>query len=68
MRDLQKYYKILQLNYTIARYNSLIDAAFDIHANSAVLAATSVDLAVEFDVNDSKILRNDADLDAFFFK
>ncbi|MEX6702297.1 hypothetical protein ABS315_22290 [Peribacillus frigoritolerans] len=57
---------ISKINATYSRYNSLIDAAFDVHANSAVLAATSIDLAVELGVNDSKILRSDDDLDAFF--
>jgi hypothetical protein len=57
---------ISKINTTYANYNSLIDAAFDVHANSAVLAASSVDLAVELGVDEQKILKNDADLDAFF--
>lgn len=57
---------ISKINANYARYNSLIEAAFDVHANSAVLAAASVDLAVELGVNEQKILKNDADLDAFF--
>ncbi|MEY8734209.1 hypothetical protein AB9M92_18425 [Peribacillus frigoritolerans] len=57
---------ISKINATYARYNSLIDAAFDVHANSAVLAAASIDLALELGVDDSKILRSDDDLDAFF--
>lgn len=57
---------IFKINTTYARYNSLIDAAFDVHANSSVLAAASVDLAVEFNVKEHKILKNDDDLDGFF--
>lgn len=57
---------ISNINAKYARYNSLIDAAFDVHTNSAVLAAASVDLAVELGVNEHKILRSDADLDEFF--
>ncbi|PLR83470.1 hypothetical protein CVD25_14890 [Bacillus canaveralius] len=57
---------ISKINARYARYNSLIDVAFDVHANSAVLAAASVDLAVELGVDESKILRSDDDLDAFF--
>ncbi|MEH7502935.1 hypothetical protein V7152_13155 [Neobacillus drentensis] len=56
---------ISKINLTYARYNSLINAAFDVHANTAVLAATSVDLAVGIGVDESKILSNDDDLDAF---
>lgn len=57
---------ISKINATYACYNSLIDAAFDIHANTAVLAAASVDLAVKIGVDKHKILRNNDDLDAFF--
>ena len=57
---------VSKINTTYARYNSLIDAAFDVQANSAVLAAASVDLAVELGVDEEKVLKNDADLDAFF--
>jgi hypothetical protein len=57
---------ISKINKTYSNYNSLIDAAFDNHANSAVLAAASVDLAVELGVDEQKILQNDSDLDAFF--
>lgn len=57
---------ISKINGTYARYNSLIDAAFDIHANTAVLAAASVDLAVKIGVDKHNILRNNDDLDAFF--
>jgi flagellar biosynthesis chaperone FliJ len=57
---------ISKINATYAHYNSLTAAAFDVHANSTVLAAASVDLALELGVDDSKILKNDADLAAFF--
>lgn len=57
---------ISKINSTYSRYNSLIDAAFDVYANAAVLAASSIDLAIELGVEKSKILRSDADLDAFF--
>ncbi|MGE7219595.1 hypothetical protein ACQKJC_24470 [Priestia koreensis] len=57
---------ISKINARYARYNSLIDAAFDVHVNSAVLAAASIDLAVELGVDGNKILRSDDDLDAFF--
>lgn len=57
---------ISKINATYARYNSLIEAAFDVQANSAVLAAASVDLAVELGVNNSRILKNDKELDLFF--
>ncbi|MEK5109529.1 hypothetical protein MHI57_22965 [Cytobacillus sp. FSL K6-0129] len=55
-----------KINTKYAHYNSLIEAAFDVHVNSAVLAAASVNLAVELGVHEQKILKNDADLDAFF--
>ncbi|MBS8265690.1 hypothetical protein DYI25_14785 [Mesobacillus boroniphilus] len=57
---------IAKINQKYARFNSLIEAAFDVEANSAVLAAASVDLAREIGVADTKILKNDEDLDAFF--
>ncbi|RSD27060.1 hypothetical protein [Mesobacillus subterraneus] len=57
---------ITKINQTYAQFNSLIEAAFDVDANSAVLAAASVDLARETGVPESKILKNDVDLDAFF--
>lgn len=57
---------ISKINTKYAHYNSLIEAAFDVHANSAVLAAASVNIAVELGVHEQKILKNDADLDAFF--
>lgn len=57
---------ISKINATYNRYNSLIEAAFDVQANSAVLAAASVDLAIEIGVDNSRILRNNADLDSFF--
>lgn len=57
---------ISKINATYARYNSLIEAAFDVNANAAVLAAASVELAQELSVNQTKILKNDQDLDAYF--
>lgn len=48
------------------RFDSLIEAAFDLHANAATLAAASVLLAREVGVDEKKILKNDADLDAYF--
>ncbi len=57
---------ITKINETYSCYDSLIDAAFDVQANSAVLAAASVNLAVELGVDNTKILRNNADLDSFF--
>lgn len=63
----QAYQEIIsQINATYNRYDTLIEAAFDVQANSAVLASASVILAVELGVSNSKILRNDADLDSFF--
>lgn len=63
----QAYHEIInKINQTYARFNSLIEAAFDPNANSAVLAAASVDLAVELGVDKKKILKNDEDLDTFF--
>lgn len=57
---------ISKINTKYAHYNSLIEAAFDVHANSAVLAAASVNIAVELGVHEQKNFKNDADLDAFF--
>ncbi|MGG3569428.1 hypothetical protein ABET11_22525 [Priestia megaterium] len=57
---------ISKINTAYVHYNSLLDAAFNVHANSAVLAAASVDLALELGVHKSKILKNDDDLEAFF--
>lgn len=48
------------------RFDSLIEAAFDFHANAATLAAASLSLAREVGVDENKILKNDADLDAYF--
>ncbi|MBP2112769.1 hypothetical protein [Paenibacillus silagei] len=63
----QAYQEIItRINQTYSRYHSLIDAAFDVKANSAVLAAASVDLAVELGVEESRILRTDEDLFEFF--
>ena len=57
---------IAKINETYAHFNSLIDAAFDMSANSAVLAAASVKLAEGLGVDESRILRDDEDLEAFF--
>lgn len=57
---------IARIDATYQRFDSLIEAAFDVDANAAVLAAASVDLAVELGVDKSKILREDVDLEAFF--
>lgn len=63
----EAYHDIInKINATYVQYNSLIEAAFDVNANSAVLAAASVDLAIELGVDESKILKNDEDLEAFF--
>ncbi|MEK5032084.1 hypothetical protein MKY96_11595 [Paenibacillus sp. FSL R7-0302] len=63
----QAYLEIItRINQTYSRYHSLIEAAFDVKANSAVLAAASVDLAVELGVEESRILRTDEDLFEFF--
>lgn len=64
----QAYQEIItRINQTYSRYHSLIDAAFDVKANSAVLAAASVDLAVELGVEESRILRTDEDLFEFLW-
>lgn len=57
---------IAKIDATYAQYTSLIEAAFDKNANTAVLAAASVNLAVAVDVEESRILKNDEELDAFF--
>lgn len=63
----QAYQEIIaKINETYSRYHTLIEAAFDVEANSAVLAACSVDLALELGVEDAKILRSDEDLFEFF--
>lgn len=56
---------IAKITSTYERFNSLIEAAFDIKANSAVLAAASVNLALEVGVLNPKILKNNEDLDLF---
>ena len=45
---------ISKINAKYTQYNSLIDAAFDVQANSEVLAAASVELAFELGVNRKK--------------
>lgn len=63
----QAYQEIIaKINETYSRYHTLIEAAFDVEVNSAVLAASSIDLALEIGVKESKILRNDEDLYEFF--
>lgn len=63
----QTFLKIItRINQAYSRYHSLIEAAFDVKVNSAVLAAASVDLAVELGVEESRILRTDDDLFEFF--
>ncbi|WP_160036759.1 hypothetical protein [Paenibacillus sp. An7] len=61
------YYKIIQkIDKAYARFNTLIDAAFDVHANKATLAAASIQLAREIGVEEHKILKNNDDLMTFF--
>ncbi len=55
-----------KIKHTYQKYNSMIDAAFDMNANSAVLAAASVKLAFEVGVPEHKIIKNDDELDSFF--
>lgn len=63
----QVYIEIVdKIKKTYAHYDSLIEAAFDVRANSAVLAATSVKLAEAVGVDEDKILYDEEDLDAFF--
>lgn len=63
------YYEIIEkIDATYGKFNSLIDAAFDVHANKASLAAASVDLARAVGVEENKILKDDADLEAFFLE
>ncbi|WP_144647071.1 hypothetical protein [Priestia megaterium] len=57
---------ILKINTTYAHYNSLMDAAFTVHANSSVLAAASVNLASALGVPERRILKDDNDLETFF--
>ncbi|RKD25823.1 hypothetical protein BEP19_02490 [Ammoniphilus oxalaticus] len=59
---------IAKINDTYTRYNTLIEAAFDSNMNAAVLAAASIDLAVELGVDQKTILKDDDDLDAFFLE
>lgn len=61
------YHEIIsKIDMTYAGFNTLIDAAFDVNANKATLAAASIQLAREVGVDESKILKNEADLEAFF--
>lgn len=61
------YFEIIgKIESTYARFNSLIDAAFDVTANKATLAAASIKLAREVGVEEEKIIKNDFDLEAFF--
>lgn len=62
-----EYLEIINIiNKKYARFHSLIEAAFDIDANTNVLAAASINLARELGVIESKVLKNDEELDAFF--
>ena len=61
------YHEIIQkIDAMYERFNTLIDAAFDVNVNKATLAAASVQLAREVGVEEHKILKNEADLEAFF--
>lgn len=61
------YHEIIQkIDAMYARFNTLIDAAFDVNANKATLAAASIQLAREIGVEEHKILKNEDDLEAFF--
>lgn len=63
----QAYYEIIdKIEQKYAHFDSLIQAAFDINANAATLAASSVVLAREIGVEEKKILKDDSDLDTFF--
>lgn len=61
------YYEIIQkIDAVYARFNTLIDAAFDLNVNKATLAAASIQLAREVGVEEHKILKNEDDLEEFF--
>ncbi|QIC47158.1 hypothetical protein GAG94_08545 [Lysinibacillus sphaericus] len=61
------YHEIIQkIDAVYARFKTLIDAAFDLNANKATLAAASIQLAREVGVEEHKILKNEDDLEAFF--
>lgn len=61
------YYEIMnEIDATYKKFNSLIDAAFDVDANTATLAAASIKLAKTVGVADEKIIKNEAELEAFF--
>ena len=63
----EAYYEIIQKIDTVyARFNTLIDAAFDVNANKATLAAASIQLAREVGVEEHEILKGEDDLEAFF--
>ncbi|MCQ4089148.1 hypothetical protein [Exiguobacterium sp. LL15] len=68
LRQMDSAYRQLieKINATFSRYHSLIDAAFDMEANSASIAAASIELAEELNVPSSNILHNHEELDAFF--
>ena len=68
LRQMDAVYRQLieKINATFARYHSLIDAAFDMEANSASLAAASISLAESLEVSSSKILYTHEELDDFF--
>lgn len=63
----QAYHQLIaRIEATFSRYNSLLDAAFDLEANSASLAAASIEFAESLNVSSSKILHNHEELDQFF--
>lgn len=68
LRKLDDRYRelVTKIEMTYARFNSLIDAAFDLEMNVASLAAASIKLAEELGVQANKIIHNEDDLDAFF--
>ena len=55
-----------QINKTYARFQSLVDAAFDLEMNTAALAAASIVLAEEMGVDSNDIIHNHDELDAYF--
>lgn len=63
------YHEIIKkIDAMYAQFNTLIDAAFDLNANKATLAAASIQLALEVGVEEHKIIKNEDDLEAFFLK
>lgn len=63
----EAYHEIVnKIEEKYAKFDSLIEAAFDLNANAATLAAASVTLARETGVAENEILKNDDELEAFF--